>query len=504
MSVLRSDRLPPLLLAAFATLGAFPVVRSLLVADLNWCYPYLSSDSYDWIANGLYLAGEKVASSWRPPGLPLLIAALFKLGLLSWLPVANVAVLGLTTAALYLLLRERHGAWISACAAWFFFANDYVQDLTKWVMAEIYCTLFIVLAARAFFRAARDPRGYRTCTLLLGVGFLFHNATLIVGIGFAIALLVTRRADVRRREVWQGLGGAALIVGGWVVARWLHYRANPGGPRHGVEDLLRFAPENIRFYAIAGTALLGLAILPLYGAGFLRFVAKDFPDRAYRAAVAAPLVSLGAFWLFFYDWVDKRFLYYLFPFCLCLLAEGLESLAAYARRGRLATALAGAFLLVAILWNQIRYPSYGFQYLALTPRDFLETSITQDVALKSTLHLAGARIVRLHDSLPSALSRGLFDFRLNASACTLSTESYACLVDLKRESDRLLIPGEPIGLEPLPGWPADYYASLNRLGNTFRRPVSLPKDARVALVSRGSARTPPLASCGPYALVAGR
>ena len=500
----RAARRPAWVLVFLGVAGTLPVLRSLFVADLNWCYPYLSPDSYDWIANGLYLAGEKVASSWRPPGLPLLIAALFKLGLLSWLPVANVAVLGLTTAALYLLLRERHGAWISACAAWFFFANDYVQDLTKYVMAEIYCTLFIVLAARAFFRSSRDPRGYRTCTLLLGVGFLFHNATLIVGIGFAIAFLVTRRADVRRREVWQGLGGAALIVGGWVVARWLHYRANPGGPRHGVEDLLRFAPENIRFYAIAGTALLGLAILPLYGAGFLRFAARDFPDRAYRTAVAVPLLALAVFWFFFYDWVDKRFLYYLFPFCVCLLAEGLESLAAYARRGRLAAALAGAFLLVAILWNQIRYPSYGIQYLALTPRDFLETSITQDARFKSTLHLAGARVSRFHESMPSAFSRGLFDFRLRSPECSLSAPAYACLATLKREADQLIEPGEPIGLEPLPGWPADYYASLNRLGNTFRRPVRLPKDARVALVSRGSARTPPLASCGPYALVAGR
>ena len=113
----RAARRPAWVLMFLGVAGTLPVLRSLFVADLNWCYPYLSPDSYDWIANGLYLAGEKVASSWRPPGLPLLIAALFKLGLLSWLPVANILVLGLTTAALYLLLRERHGTWISACAS---------------------------------------------------------------------------------------------------------------------------------------------------------------------------------------------------------------------------------------------------------------------------------------------------------------------------------------------------------------------------------------------------
>ena len=197
-------------------------------ADLSWCYPYVTSDSYDWIANGLSWAGENVAASWRPPGLPLLIAALFKLGLLSWLPVVNVLVLGLTTAALYLLLRERHGAWISACASWFFFANDYVQDLTKYLLADIYCTLFIVLAALFFARAARDPRHYRTSSLLLGVGYLFHNATAVAGIGLAVAFLLTRRGDLRRREVWQGLGGAAFFAGGWTLARELHYHLHPG------------------------------------------------------------------------------------------------------------------------------------------------------------------------------------------------------------------------------------------------------------------------------------
>ena len=203
----RLERIAPRTLIVFAVIGVVPVIRSQLVPDLNWCYPYMTADSYDWISNGLHWAGENVECSWRPPGLPLVIAGLFRLGLLSWLPIVNFAVVGLTTAMLYALLRERHDAWIAALACWFFFANDYVQDLAKYVMAEIYCTLFIVLAAHAFLRASREPRYYRRCGLLLGVGFLFHHATVVAGIGFAAAFLLTRLADVRRSEVWQGLGG---------------------------------------------------------------------------------------------------------------------------------------------------------------------------------------------------------------------------------------------------------------------------------------------------------
>lgn len=502
MPVLRSDRVPQLLLAVFAALGALPVVRSLLVADLSWCYPYVTSDSWDWIANGLSWSGENVSNAWRPPGLPLLIAALFKLGLLSWLPVVNFVVLGLTTAALYLLLRERHGVWISACASWFFFANDYVQDLTKYVLADIYCTLFIVLAALFFARAARDPRHYRTSALLLGVGFLFHNATVVAGIGFAVAFFLTRRGDLRRREVWLGLGGAALIAGGWTVARGLHYHLNPGGPRHGVEALLYFSAENVRFYAIAGPALLGLAILPLYAAGFARLVARDFPDRTWRASVVPPLGALAVFWLLFYNWADKRFLYYLFPFCICFLAEGLDALMAWARRGRLAAALACAYLVVALLWNQIRYPSYGIQYVALTPQDFLEASVTECPSPKGkvTFHLAGARVVRLHGSFLAGFSRSLFDFRLTPAACPVQPPSSACLVALKANVDRLFAPGEAVGFSPF-GSAADRASSAKHLGEILGRHVVPPGEARLALLERGSSPRQPLASCGPYALV---
>jgi hypothetical protein len=501
----RAARLPTWVLVFLAAAGATPVLRTLLVADLSWCYPYVTSDSYDWIANGLSWAGENVAASWRPPGLPLLIAALFKLGLLSWLPVVNVLVLGGTTAALYLLLRERHGTWISACASWFFFANDYVQDITKYLLADIYCTFFIVLAALFFARAARDPRHYRTSVLLLGVGFLFHNATAVAGIGFAVAFFLTRRRDLRRREVWQGLCGAAFFAGGWTVARALHYHFNPGAPRHGVEALLYFSAENVRFYAIAGPALLGLAILPLYGAGFLKLAARDFPDRAWRAAVVAPLVALTAFWFFFYDWADKRFLYYLFPFCICFLAEGLDALAAWARRGRLAAALACAYFGAALLWNQIRYPSYGIQYLALTPQDFLEASVTERPSPKGkvTFHLAGARVVRLHGSFLASFSRSLFDFRLSAAGCSVPVPSSACLVALKADVDRLFAPGEAIGFSPA-GPQADPASSVKRLADILSRRVVPPGEARIALLGRNASSRPPLATCGPYALVPAR
>ena len=507
---LRSRRLPAVLLFGLALLGALPVVRSLIVADLNWCYPYITSDSYDWINNGLYWAGAPVAPSLRPPGFPLVIAALWKLGALSFLPVVNFLFLGVSTAALYALLRERHDGWIAATACWFFFANGYVQDLSRYVMAETCATPFLVLATLAFVRAARAPRAWIAFGLCLGAGFLFSYAAVPVTVGFGVALLAVSRGDLRRRELWAGLFAYAIVVGGWIAFRWSFYRAHPSGPRHGVEALLRPSLANLPFYAYAAIALMGLVPLALYLAGALRFVRSPSPPPRWRAAVLGPLIALSLFWGFVYDWADKRFLLYALPFLVCFLAEGLALLRDFARNGTAAAAAAAGFLALALLWNQILYPSYGFHFLALTPVHFLEAGLTFTPAAKAVLHLDGTRIVRPHGSLLAAFARGLFDPRRIDVSCPVADPGYSCLAVLKSEADRLLPPGQPVGLHTTTprGWPSDYWSSTQRLANELQRPVALPNESEIFLggieaVPAGAdlARLPFVARCGPYVLV---
>lgn len=505
---LRSRRLPAVLLFSFALAGALPVVRSLLVADLNWCYPYNTADSYDWINNGLYWAGASVAPSLRPPGLPLLIAALWKLGALPFLPVFNFLFLGLSTAALYALLRERHDGWIAAIASWFFFANSFVQDFSRCVMAETYAAPFLVLAALAFIRAARAPRAWVAFGLCLGAGFLFSYAAVPASIGFAVALVAVSRADLRRKELWAGLIAYALVAGGWIAFRWSFYRAHPGGPHHGVEALLRLSIGNVfPFYVLVATALLGLVPLALYLAGMLRLVRSPSPPR-WRAAVLGPLIALSLFWGFVYDWADKRFLLYTLPFLVCFLAEGLELLRDFARNGRAAAAASAGFLALALLWNQIRYPSGSFSLLALTPFHFLVPGLTFTPAQKAVLHLEGAKVVRLHGRFLESFSLGLFDPYRVEVPCSVADQGYTCLAVLKGEADRLLRPGQPVGLLTPRGWPSDYWSSTQRLANALLRPVTSPGEAEIMLAGIEAAhadadftRPPFVARCGPYVLV---
>jgi len=507
---MKTYRLPAALLLGLALLGAFTVARPVVVADFNLCYPYLTADSYDWITNGLYWAGASVQPSLRPPGLPLLMAGLWKLGALPLLPVLNLAFLGLSVVALYALLRERHDGWIAACACCFVFASGFVQEFSRSVMAETFAVPFLILAALAFVRAGRAPNAWIAFGLCLGAGFLFSYAAVPVTFGFAAALLVAARDDLRRREFWAGLFAYGVIAGSWLAYRWWYYRVHPGGPRHGVEALVRLSVSNAPAYFYAALALVGLVPFVLYVAGALRFTSAPSATPRWKAAVIFPLVALTLFWCFVYDWADKRFVLYSLPFLACFLAQGLETLRTFARTGRVAAVASAAFLALALFWNRIPYPSYGLEFLALSPVHFFQTGLTFTPAAKAVLHAGGARIARSEEGLGSLLSRAVTGVPATHSPCLVSDEAYSCLGVVKREADRLLPAGRPVGLLTTTphGWPVDYWSSTQRLSNALLRPVSLPEKAD--LLFAGVEAAPPgfdftrdfvVVKCGPYVLV---
>ena len=96
-------------LSFFALAFIFFLIRGILLIypNINLLYPYMAPDSYDWIANGLRYAGYDVSFSLlRPPGLPLLIALLSKIELLSFLPLLNQLILFGIFFAIYRIDRK--------------------------------------------------------------------------------------------------------------------------------------------------------------------------------------------------------------------------------------------------------------------------------------------------------------------------------------------------------------------------------------------------------------
>jgi hypothetical protein len=199
---------------------------------------------------------------------------------------------------------------------------------------------------------------------------------------------------------------------------------------------------------------------------------------------------MGIFFLVIYDWADKRFLFYLFPFGACFLAEGLSRLFVWARGSDLRLIAASAYLSVALLWNQIHYPTHGIQYVALTPRDFFD-------AIGRT---KGVPVARLHDRWVSAFTDGLFDYRLLPADCRLEGD-YTGLLRLRPLLDEMLGRGVAIGLHAPAGWPADYWSCVNRASNILERPVVRPDLAPCSLAGQEVPGTRTLLSVFPYFVV---
>ncbi len=175
--------------------------------------------------------------------------------------------------------------------------------------------------------------------------------------------------------------------------------------------------------------------------------------------------------------------------------------------GRVSTVVSAAFLAGCLLWNQIRYPSYGFGLIALTPKLFLEAARTTKGNLKTELHLTGARVVRLHEYAGlEFFPRALRPPSCARSPCSLADPAFACLGTLKTAADRLLAEGQPIGFRPPRGWPNGQIVSFIRLRNIFHRPIVDPVAADISLAGVEAApgadfsRPPFVDRCGPYIL----
>ena len=480
--------LATLAILAVAIVGVLGVLPSLASPDLNWCYPFMGPDSWDWLVNGLYWSGAPVQASFRPPGLPLVIALLHRLAALPLLPYLNFAMLGLAAFLLHRLVRLRHSSVVAALAVLLFVSNGSLFGYTRFVMAEVWTLPFLIVAAIAFIRAAERPRSYLLCAFLLSVSFLFHYAGAVVGVGLGLAVLLYRREILFTRWPWLALAVASPLPASWMVVREIHNRSSENS--HLVVGLVRPSLENSWYYAVVATALVSLVALPLYVAGFARL----FPRRGSRLApwaqaVLLPFLALAIFFVLVYSWADKRFLYYLFPFALAIASEGVALIVAWGRRGRWQAASATLLLLVVALWNRIPYPAGSHRLLALTPRNFLDAA--------EGLHSAKDRSVAAAWSAGLLATDGFLSFQGPPLTC-MSPLERAATPQLRSLLAEHLEPAAPIAFAGRGGDATAYWVDTNRLTLALERPVVKPGGPRYVLRRLEEPDPHALTTVGPW------
>lgn len=387
-----------LLVAVLAALTAFKcafVARSVPL----FFYPYTFPDSHDWIANGMAYAGHAVASSLRPPGLPLLIAALETTGLIYLLPALNQLALALLVLACFSFLARHFDPWSALIGGLLLFLNYFLQDLSYYIMADLYAALLFLLSLIRFIDAAEDPRRYLASSVFFGLSALFSYAALAVLLpAYLLIVLLSRREHLRARSLWIAVAVGTLISSSWFLYRWAVH-GDPFQSEIAHVELLGLHLSGLPHYLLNLVSVPGVPLFALFALGLVLTLAVPRLFPSLREAQRALLVVLGIsalFWVFLYRWNDRRFLiYWILP--LSFFATRMIHFLAlrYHRVGAGGKALLLSMLALTLFFTQLGYPGpLSGDRLAISPVHFLVFDSSTDDRGGLTVDLSRAGLIR--------------------------------------------------------------------------------------------------------------
>jgi|GEM_PF-6253510 len=332
----------------------------LIYPDLVLTYPFPGGDGWDWINNGLFLAGEDVRSTQRPPLLPLLLAGLDRLPgpeSMRFFPVLHQLVVQGGILALFLAARRRAlpPAAFAAAGTLLFGAAFQLQGLT--VMADHLAGLLLFGAAVAWMRAVEQPAeqsGLRTALSLLagllgGLSAVTQQAALLLPMAIALAALLAPPVTSDGRRRWWAILRGPLVFGAfpfiaipaaWFLwKRWTWGAFTDVGTRHW--GLLAPHLDGVGFYAEAVMQYFGIPALLVAALGMGQMVKRRTPGDVF---VLSLLATLTGFFVFLYDWPAERFVLYGYLLLGIPLAEGFARLRGFHR------AVPWVAAVLAVLW----------------------------------------------------------------------------------------------------------------------------------------------------------
>lgn len=290
-------------------------------------YKFMPNDSYDWIVNGVYFL-DPILSSFRNPGLALIIKLLWGLNILYLLPLLNQLIFGALILVVFKtsqLLTIRR--WIPYVIVIFMFWNFTFQDFANLILADYYSILFIAFATYWLIKQRRN-----FALFALGISGLFQNfAFFLFPIWFIYIYFQDQewlRGAIKPSEIflyfkkhWIEWVKYLLIAFNfnliWFGYKWLTF----GKPLYtGVIQFELISPNfnSALFYLINSYTIFGLVFLLVIVWLFTQW-RKYIDYKETILLVGGGIVALG-FWTILYDWNDRRFLLYLIPFLYPLFA----------------------------------------------------------------------------------------------------------------------------------------------------------------------------------------
>ncbi|MFA6133630.1 MAG: glycosyltransferase family 39 protein [Phycisphaerae bacterium] len=216
--------------------GAILVIYLFSISRFWWIGPdsglYLNLARQLAEGHGYALAG--IPHVFVPPGFPLLLAGLMKLGAGAGIMNAVLCLLGLATIfVVYQALRQMvHANWamiLTACCA---LLNETVQRSGE-LLSDMPFMLIVWVALWLYLRGLRgqkpDRRGWEIASLLLPASCAFRVAGIPLVVGIAIGLLLSAPKGVRlRAAINAAIVLAGLAVGAAAAISYVHANATPG------------------------------------------------------------------------------------------------------------------------------------------------------------------------------------------------------------------------------------------------------------------------------------
>ncbi|HHX43562.1 MAG TPA: hypothetical protein GX714_06185 [Chloroflexi bacterium] len=435
---------------------------ALIYDDLNLHYPFMFPDSYDWIANGLYHAGYAVRFTARAPGLPLIIAALTRADALRFLPFVNLAVMLGVLATCYRLYARAVAGPAALVAVTLLYASYFFHSFPFWVLADLYCLLFIALSLHEFLGAREAPRRYVTSALYLGVSAAFQYAGIVLLPAYGLVWFLCRR----RTPAWRYLGLAAVTLAvtlaPWMLYRWVAF----GDPLYShVEQvqLVRWHLDSIPFYLFNTVGAVGIVACVIALVGLISALRRGRDETLLLMILV--LAGNILFWVLLYDWNERRFvLYWLVPIYY-LVAHGVRAAQTVARPGRWRWPLTTGLVVVLALYANLDVGSpLSVDRIALSPRHHLVApTIAKDSGV--SIDVRALRVERVDRGLLGSLA---VSKPLAARRLPVPPPSAADVAEARRRLAERYPDGSPrLWFHYGAGRPHSWYDYRNRYGNAF-------------------------------------
>jgi hypothetical protein len=342
-------------------------------------YPFMTSDSFDWILEGLFLARaitgdrpERPLPAGRNPVFVVVMtldALLGQRGLVFALVTAT-AVFFIGWLLVAHLGRFRHPAGAAAAFLVITFLAQ-VNNLHPYILADLSCTALSVGAFLAVLRATQATAGQwrwaaGAAVLTALAGLTQEYGILTPAVAAAVAGITALR---RGRRDAAGLGVGLLITAAIaIVAGYaLWYGLLPHEGRRNPWGYLGPAPSLVRFY-LEVWAYVMLPLVPLVAVIRRADLRRAGADAMTMAAGGSVLAFVGL--CLIYNWPSTRYTAFFWPYLVLALFRTIGSgpEAAAPRRAVVAAYAAGALVLIQTLLVTPAVPELPrFRSLALDP-----------------------------------------------------------------------------------------------------------------------------------------